>query len=93
MLGMGGGMVEDLTGPNLKGGLTAAVVFEIGILMTLISADCAGNASEIGILMMLISGDCAGNASEITDMIGQMITDTIITTPTGPSKTRTGQTC
>jgi hypothetical protein len=75
MHGMGGGMVEVLTGLDLKGGSTATVVFEIGISMT------------------LISDDCAGNAYGITDMRGQKVTDTNTTTPTGPSKTRTGQTC
>jgi hypothetical protein len=75
MHGTGAGMVEDLIGLDLKNNLAAAVVFEIGILMT------------------LISGDCAGNVSGITDMIGQGRMGTIITTPTDPSKTSTGQTC
>jgi hypothetical protein len=105
MHGTGAGMVEDLIGLDLKNNLAAAVVFEIGTLMTLISGvedviglDLKNNLAaavvfEIGTLMTLISGDCAGNVSGITDMIGQGRMGTIIITPTDPSKTSTGQTC
>jgi hypothetical protein len=47
MLGMGAGIVGDLLGLGLTSGLTATVVFEIGISIELISGDCAANVCEI----------------------------------------------